>query len=69
MPPMMPSAKRDQREKCDQHGADIERQMQAIDRAAGDGAEKIFFFLPGFFFGHHDAAGGYRLFGFGHEHF
>ncbi len=32
----------DQRDKCDQHGTDIERHVQAVAGAAGDGAEKIF---------------------------
>ena len=56
----------EEREKDDEHGADVEGEMQAVDRAAGDGAENIGFFFHG---RHFDAAGGERLLGFRDEHF
>ena len=60
---------RDQGEKRNQHGGNIERQVQTIGRAPRDGAEKIFFLLCFFLFGaHHNLARGFRLLGFGHEH-
>ena len=35
----------EQSEKRDEHRADVERQMQAIDGPAGNGAENVGFFL------------------------
>ena len=56
----------EERDERDEHGANIESEMKAVDRAARDGAEKIGVLLH---FGHFNAAGSERLLGFGHEHF
>src|SRR6266478_1629349 len=52
-------------EKGNQHGADIERQVQAVNSAAGDSAKNVGLF---FHLRHLDAAGGERLFRFWDEH-
>ncbi len=54
------------RNEGDEHGADVQREVEAVAGAAGDGAEEI-----GLLFHrrHLDAAGGERLLGFGNEHF
>ena len=55
-----------QGDERDEHGADIEREMQAVHRASRNGAEKIRFL---FHFWHFHAARGERLLGFRHKHF
>src|ERR1700758_1534275 len=55
-------------EKRNQHGGDVERELQAIGCSARNCAEQIFFLLRFFFLGaHNDSPGGSWLLRFRHE--
>ena len=56
----------DQGDEGNQHGGDVECQVQSIDRAARNCAEDVDVALD---FGHFDAAGRERFFRFGDEDF
>ncbi len=62
--------KRDQGQKRNQHGSDVERKVQAISCPPRDRAQQVFLFLRFFLlFAHYDSSGCFWLLGFGHEHF
>ncbi len=57
----------DQSQKADQHDGHIHGQLAAVDGAAGDGADEVFFLVQ-LVFGDDDAAFGGGRFGFRHQH-
>jgi hypothetical protein len=57
----------DQGEEADEHDGHVHGQLAAVDGAAGDGADEVFF-LVHLVFGDDDAAFGGGDFGFGDEH-
>ena len=58
----------DQGEEADEHDADVEGELAAVDGAAGDGSDEVLVGVH-LVFGDDDAAFGGRGFGFGDEHF